>query len=139
MTKLLSWVYEWEVYLETIHSVIMVRWFSIQPMMYGKICYIAPLFFGVGWNTPLDCVFAGYHYNIVAHLPAQEQKEKVWHIFFNTGQSMVIPYKSAKLPFLVVWRVLANVPHNYNGTWQRHNQTVYSANARKNQKNDEGI
>jgi hypothetical protein len=27
-------------------------------------------------------------------------------------------------PFLAMWCVLANVPQNCNGTWQRHNRVV---------------
>jgi hypothetical protein len=49
-------------------------------------------------KTPPDCVFVKNHYDFLAHLPehARGQKRKVWHIFFKTGQSMVIPHKSAK-------------------------------------------
>jgi hypothetical protein len=32
-------------------------------------CYRTQLFFSVCQNTPLNYVFARYHYNFVAHLP----------------------------------------------------------------------
>jgi hypothetical protein len=37
------------------------------------------------------------------------------HVVTNFEEDVMI------FPFTAMWCILANVPQNYNGTWQRHN------------------
>jgi hypothetical protein len=39
--------------------------------------------------------------------------------------------KVQSFPLLVRWCVLINMPHNYNGTWQRYNRAVCFSKHRK--------
>jgi hypothetical protein len=68
-------------------------------------------------------VFAMYHYNFVTHLPehiTSLKTESFAPFLVMTG----FEDKVQSFPFLARWCVLANVPHNCNGTWQRHNRAV---------------